>query len=80
MKKVLLVVAGGEIRDMAFLRSKLSELKPAEIICADSGAEYLHAIGLVPNVIIGDMDSLSHGMLECATSTGPLRNTALLCN
>ena len=64
MKKVLLVVAGGEIRDVAFFRSKLSELKPAEIICADSGAGYLHAIGLVPNVIIGDMDSLSPGMLE----------------
>jgi thiamine pyrophosphokinase len=64
MKKVLLVVAGGEIRDMAFLRSKISELKPAEIICADSGAGYLHTIGMVPHVIIGDMDSLSPGMLE----------------
>jgi len=70
MKKILLVVAGGEIRDMAFLRSKLSELKPAEIICADSGAGYLHAIGLVPNVIIGDMDSLSPGMLEYFTGRG----------
>lgn len=64
MKKVLLVVAGGEIRDTAFLWSKISELKPAEIICADSGAGYLHTIGLVPHVIIGDMDSLSPGMLE----------------
>jgi thiamine pyrophosphokinase len=70
MKKVLLVVAGGEIRDKAFLRSKLSELKPAEIICADSGAGYLHAIGLVPHVIIGDMDSLSPGMLEYFTERG----------
>lgn len=70
MKKVLLVVAGGEIRDMAFLRSKLSELKPAEIICADSGAGYIHAIGLVPHVIIGDMDSLSPDMLEHFTERG----------
>ena len=64
MNKVLLVVAGGEIRDLAFFRSKLSELKPAEIICADSGAGYLRAIGIVPHVIIGDMDSLSPDMLE----------------
>ena len=64
MNKVLLVVAGGEIRDLAFFRSKLSELKPAEIICADSGAGYLRAIGMVPHVIIGDMDSLSPDMLE----------------
>lgn len=70
MKKVLLVVAGGEIRDLAFFRSKLSELKPAEIICADSGAGYIHAIGLVPHVIIGDMDSLSPGMLERFTERG----------
>ncbi len=64
MKKILLVVSGGEIRDLAFFRSKLSELKPAEIICADSGAGYLRAIGIVPHVIIGDMDSLSPDMLE----------------
>jgi thiamine pyrophosphokinase len=64
MKKVILVVAGGEIRDMGFFRSKLSELKPAEIICADSGAGYLRAIGMVPHVIIGDMDSLAPDMLE----------------
>ncbi|MCG6537707.1 MAG: thiamine pyrophosphokinase, partial [Syntrophales bacterium LBB04] len=64
MKKVLLVVSGGKIRDLAFFRSKLSELKPAEIICADSGAGYLRAIGVVPHVIIGDMDSLPPDMLE----------------
>ena len=64
MNKVILVVAGGEIKDLAFFRAKISELKPAEIICADSGAGYLRAIGMVPHVIIGDMDSLSPGMLE----------------
>ena len=64
MKKILLVVSGGEIRDLAFFRSKLSELKPAEIICADSGAGYVRAIGVVPHVIIGDMDSLAPDMLE----------------
>jgi thiamine pyrophosphokinase len=52
------------------LRSKISELKPAEIICADSGAGYLHTIGMVPHVIIGDMDSLSPGMLEHFTERG----------
>jgi len=70
MNKILLVVAGGEIRDLAFLRSKLSELKPAEIVCADGGARYLHAIGLVPHVIIGDMDSLAPDMLEYFAERG----------
>jgi thiamine pyrophosphokinase len=59
MGKVLFVVAGGELKDLEFFQSKIDELKPAEIICADSGAGYLHALGMIPDVIIGDMDSLS---------------------
>jgi len=64
MKKVLIVVAGGEIRDLAFLQARISLLQAAEIICADGGAGYLHALGLVPNVIIGDMDSLEPDVLQ----------------
>lgn len=59
MRKIFFVVAGGEVRDPAFFRSKLSDLKPLKIICADSGAGHLHSIGVLPDVIIGDMDSLS---------------------
>ncbi|HUH66724.1 MAG TPA: thiamine diphosphokinase [Syntrophales bacterium] len=70
MKKVIIVVAGGEIRDMEFFRSKVSQLRAAEIICADSGARYLHAIGLVPDVIIGDMDSIGPGVLRYFTERG----------
>jgi thiamine pyrophosphokinase len=58
LKKVLFVVAGGEIRDVTFFRTKVIEIKPAGIICADSGASHLYAMGLIPDVIIGDMDSL----------------------
>jgi len=70
MKKVLIVVAGGEIRDLAFLQARISLLQAAEIICADGGAGYLHALGLVPNVIIGDMDSLEPGLLQYFTERG----------
>ena len=62
MKKIIFVVAGGQIRDLAFFRLKLSELTPFAIICADSGARHLHALGIIPDVIIGDMDSLSPEM------------------
>ena len=64
MKKVLFVVAGGQIKDLAFFRSKLSEVNPSEIICADSGASHVYGIGIVPQVIIGDMDSLTPVMLD----------------
>ena len=64
MKKIVFLVAGGQIRDLTFLRSKLSELNPSEIICADSGAGHVYGIGITPQVIVGDMDSLTPVMLD----------------
>ncbi len=62
MKKNVFVVAGGQIRDLAFFGSKVSELNPSVIICADSGAGHLYSIGLIPDIIIGDMDSLTEDL------------------
>jgi len=62
MKKIIIVVTGGQIRDPAFLQLKLSEMKPSAIICADSGARHLYSLGVIPDVIIGDMDSLAPEM------------------
>ncbi len=62
MKKVVFVVAGGQIKDTAFFQSKIIELNPAAIICADSGAGHLYSIGVIPDAIIGDMDSLTREM------------------
>ncbi len=64
MKKILFVVAGGQIRDLSFFQSKLLELNPSGIICADSGAGHLYSLGVIPQVIIGDMDSLTPEMLD----------------
>lgn len=57
-KKIVFVVAGGEFGDPTFFQQKKVELNPADIICADGGARHLYGIGLVPDVIIGDLDSL----------------------
>jgi thiamine pyrophosphokinase len=62
VKKIIFVITGGQIRDPAFLRSKLTELDPSKIICADSGARHLYPLRIIPDVIIGDMDSLSQEM------------------
>lgn len=62
MKKIIFVVTGGQVRDPAFLRSKVTELNPSKIICADGGARHLYPLGIIPDVIIGDMDSLSQEM------------------
>lgn len=62
VKKIVFVVTGGQIKDTAFLRAKIEEVRPIEIICADGGARYVYDLGLTPGVIIGDMDSLSEEM------------------
>ncbi len=53
-----LVVLGG--REIAF---KEKALKADLVICADSGADYAKNQGIVPDVIIGDMDSVSEEAL-----------------
>ena len=58
MKKVVFVVAGGELGDPAFLREQVAARKPEAVIGADRGAGHLQAAGIFPTLIVGDMDSL----------------------
>ncbi len=58
METVVFVVTGGELGDPAFLRQQAAAAKPAAVICADRGARHLRAAGIVPTLIVGDMDSL----------------------
>lgn len=53
------IIAGGPVKDYEKVR-----LFPGDmIICADSGARHAEALGAVPHVIVGDMDSIDPGML-----------------
>lgn len=58
MKKVVFVVSGGDLGDPAFLREQAATAAPAAVICADGGARHLEAAGIIPVLIVGDMDSL----------------------
>jgi thiamine pyrophosphokinase len=58
MKKAVVIIAGSAIRDLDFLRRRIEQAGPEAILCADGGARYAHALGLIPDLIIGDMDSL----------------------
>ena len=51
------VIAGGPNKDLKPLLSRLSEAE--KIICADSGADALVPFDIVPDVVWGDMDSIS---------------------
>lgn len=52
-----LVFAGGEVRDYEFIKNLINS--DDLLIAADSGAEHLYKIGLEPDVLIGDMDSIT---------------------
>ena len=56
--KLIFIVSGGELGDSAFFRERIKTAAPAAVICADGGARHLRAAGIVPSLIVGDMDSL----------------------
>ncbi|MQA88254.1 MAG: hypothetical protein GEV03_27445 [Streptosporangiales bacterium] len=64
-KHVLLVVRGYHYReDLATLRPYIREYRPV-LVGVDGGADALLEAGYVPNLIVGDMDSVSDEALTC---------------
>ena len=65
-RQVLIVVRGtGYREDLAALRPYISEVHPL-LIGVDGGADALIEAGYVPNLIVGDMDSVSERALSYA--------------
>ncbi len=65
-KQVLIVVRGpGFEDDLKTLRSYIREVKPV-IVAVDGGADAIVDAGLEPNIIVGDMDSVSDDTLRRA--------------
>jgi uncharacterized membrane-anchored protein len=63
-RHVLIVVRGYDYReDLAILRSYIREMHPV-LVGVDGGADALLESGLRPDVIIGDMDSVTEEALE----------------
>jgi len=64
-KHVLVVVRGYHYReDLALLRSYIREFRPVKL-GVDGGADALLEVGYVPDIIVGDMDSVSDEALAC---------------
>jgi uncharacterized membrane-anchored protein len=64
-RHALVVARGpGYKKDLAIVRSYVRDFKPV-VVGVDGGADALLAAGMKPNVIVGDMDSVSDSALRC---------------
>ncbi|MDD3253738.1 MAG: thiamine diphosphokinase [Lachnospiraceae bacterium] len=61
--KACLIVTGGKL-DLAFARSFLEKESFQKIIAVDAGLEYVEALGLEPDYIVGDFDTVDPSVLE----------------
>lgn len=59
----IFVIAGGSLGSHDFFRAQAALFCPDKLVCADGGARHLKNMGLTPQVIIGDMDSLTPEIL-----------------
>jgi thiamine pyrophosphokinase len=57
---ITVIVSGGTV-DEAFASGFLDTIRPDHIIAADRGYHYLKEMGIVPDHIVGDFDSLPAG-------------------
>lgn len=58
-----LIVAGGEI-NLAFLENYYLNKKPDIIIAVDKGLDALNKLNILPNHIVGDLDSVNQSLIE----------------
>lgn len=64
-RHALVVVRGYDYKaDLAALRPYIREYRPV-LIGVDGGADALRSVGLTPDLIVGDMDSVSDDALRC---------------
>lgn len=58
MKKPITLVANGDIHNLDWLKQRL-ERGSQTLIGVDGGANYLLGLDLIPDIVLGDLDSLS---------------------
>jgi len=64
MGRTVFVISNGAIRDTSFLADQIIRSDDPVIICTDGAAERMREIGRVPDMIVGDMDSIGEETLS----------------
>ncbi len=67
--KIGLVVAGGLIENYSDIKEKLNKYKFEYIVACDSGLQHLHYLGLKPDLLVGDFDSVDKTIFENYSKT-----------
>jgi len=62
MPVTAVIISNGNINDYGFLKKYLD--KADFVICADGGARHLKKLGVMPDVLLGDFDSIDRNDLE----------------
>jgi len=63
-----LIVTGGSL-DISWAKDFVRTINAEYIIAADSGLKYIDELGLMPDMILGDYDSVEAGLLDKYKST-----------
>ena len=70
MSQIVNIVSGGRLGDQSFFQEKIARMENCLIICCDSGARHFQYLGIKPDVIIGDMDSIDPALLASYSTSG----------
>lgn len=55
----VIIFSNGEYRNREFYAHYLKKIEQPYIICADGGANFARELNIIPDIILGDMDSIS---------------------
>lgn len=59
-----LVIVGGQIHETDLLKKLLTETSFDHVIAADSGLNWAHRLGIIPDQMLGDFDSAEPAVVE----------------
>ncbi|MDO9533871.1 MAG: thiamine diphosphokinase [Bacillota bacterium] len=67
--KRVVIIANGTVNDLNYCREQIRE--EDYLICADGGANHALAMGLIPHLVVGDLDSIDDEVRQklCGAST-----------
>jgi len=70
VRQKIIIISGGRLVDPDFFHTKTAEIGNCLIICCDGGARHFRNLGIKPDVIIGDMDSIDPAQLADYSAQG----------